>query len=103
MKQVDGMGHNCTIGVLNAYEDTRIVTIIGLQSINEQKARKNDYIESMPLKEKAKKRIRQKIWTIKEYADKRVNTDLTRFNYCPICGEKITWEEIGRTGGDNDV
>ena len=36
-------------------------------------------------------------WTLADYCDKRKNTDLTRFEYCPMCGRKIDWKTI-KTG-----
>lgn len=31
---------------------------------------------------------------IKNYFDKRKNTNFNRFNYCPYCGKKIDWKEL---------
>lgn len=31
-------------------------------------------------------------YTLRDYADRRIKTDLTRFNFCPSCGEKIGWK-----------
>lgn len=36
-----------------------------------------------------------KHYTLEDYADKRKSTNLSRFEYCPICGEKIDWKKIG--------
>ena len=33
-------------------------------------------------------------WTLADYCDKRKNPDLTRFEYCPMCGRKIDWKAI---------
>lgn len=38
----------------------------------------------------------RRVYTLKEYADFRRSTGLTRFRYCPYCGEKINWKEIAR-------
>ena len=38
-------------------------------------------------------------YTLMDYCDKRKSTDLTRFNYCPLCGKKIDWKAI--KGGAN--
>lgn len=37
-----------------------------------------------------------KEYTLKDYADRRKSTNLTRFAYCPMCGKKIDWKKIGR-------
>ena len=34
------------------------------------------------------------IYTLEDYADKRKSTNITRFEYCPFCGEKINWRSI---------
>ena len=34
------------------------------------------------------------IYSLSDYCDKRKSTDLTRFNYCPLCGKKIDWKAI---------
>ena len=31
-------------------------------------------------------------YTLDDYCDRRKSTDLTRFNYCPLCGKKIDWK-----------
>lgn len=36
------------------------------------------------------------VYSLREYADFRRSTDLTRFKCCPECGEKINWKEIAR-------
>lgn len=36
------------------------------------------------------------VYTLREYADFRRSTDLSRVRYCPYCGEKINWKEIAR-------
>lgn len=36
----------------------------------------------------------QKPFQFKDYADRRKSTNLDRYNYCPICGEKIDWKKI---------
>jgi hypothetical protein len=36
-------------------------------------------------------------WTIEQYLDKRYNTNLNHFNYCPNCGMKIDWKELKKS------
>ena len=43
--------------------------------------------------------IKDKIYSLPDYCDKRKSTDLTQFNYCPLCGKKIDWKAI--KGGAN--
>ena len=83
--------HECWIGVLHDYDDTRVVDLEELKrNIQEQK----EYAEW-------KKRfgVNDKYHTLADYCDKRKSTDLTRFNYCPLCGKKIDWKVI--KGGAN--
>ena len=42
---------------------------------------------------------KESIYTMKDYADKRKSTNITRFEYCPHCGEKIDWKKIKLVGG----
>lgn len=35
-----------------------------------------------------------KVFTLKQYADRRRSTDLTRFSFCPDCGKRIDWKSI---------
>jgi hypothetical protein len=39
----------------------------------------------------------QQIYELSDYCDKRKSTDICRFNYCPMCGEKIDWKAIKRS------
>ena len=41
----------------------------------------------------------RKFYTRNDYCDKRISTNLTQFNYCPLCGKKIDWKAI--KGGAN--
>ena len=69
------------IGVLNDYEDTRLVTVEGL---------KDDI--------KTRERIYKYFYTLSDYADKRKSTNLSRFDYCPLCGSKVDWKAIKKDG-----
>ena len=82
----------CWIGVLHDYDNTRVVDLKGLKNnIQEQK----EYAEW-----KSKMYgVNEKYYTLLDYCDKRKSTDLTRFNYCPLCGKKIDWKAI--KGGAN--
>lgn len=79
---------DCYIGILNDYEETRMVTLEELKENikSEKQLAENTDIEW--LKELYSK------YTLTDYCDKRKSTDLTRFNYCPLCGKKIDWEAI---------
>ena len=40
------------------------------------------------------KELYAKVFTLKQYADRRRSTDLTRFSFCPDCGKRIDWKSI---------
>ena len=76
----------CWIGVRYDYKNTDIVTLADLK----------EHIETM---KRLPSYFHQKPYELDEYCDKRKPTDLTRFNYCPLCGKKIDWKAI--KGGAN--
>ena len=76
----------CYIGIKHAYEDTGLVTLEQLKAeIEWLQARKESFEEYG---------IKYKIYSLSDYCDKRKSTDLTQFNYCPLCGKKIDWKAI---------
>lgn len=34
------------------------------------------------------------VYTLADYCDVNKQTDLVRFNYCPVCGKEIQWAEF---------
>ena len=73
---------DCCIGVVNDYGNTRLVTLEELKThIKHQEWLRKPYAN-------------WNTYQIVDYCDKRKNTDLTRFNYCPLCGKKIDWKAI---------
>ena len=77
------------IGIVYDYEDTKLVTLKGLKEHikYEQLCCKHGY--------------RSSYYTLSQYCDKRYTTDMTRFEFCPFCGEKIDWSKIKRS--DNNA
>lgn len=84
--------HEHIIGLLNDYENTELITLNGLKKhINQM------YHFVLWVKGNKYNDLRQReAYTLKDYCDGRKSTDLTRFEYCPICGEKIDWGKIKR-------
>ena len=84
----------CVIGIRYDYESTDITTLTELKEHIEREKRiaeshkDSEWWQSMCSK-----------YTLEDYCDKRKSTDLTRFNYCPLCGKKIDWKAI--KGGAN--
>lgn len=69
--------HKCVIGMLHSYENTELITLEELKEHIERETAASI-----------------KHYNLFDYCDKRKNTDVTRFEYCPFCGKKIDWEEI---------
>ena len=83
----------CYIGIKHDYEDTRLVTLKQLKDeIEWLQGRKESFAEYG---------IKDKTYSLSDYCDKRKSTDLTQFNYCPLCGKKIDWKSI-KGGAVND-
>ena len=82
----------CCIGIINDYDNTSMVTLDGL---------KNHIKDRLELKQAFERDVLFKDynhgikgWTLADYCDRRKSTNLTRFNYCPLCGKKIDWKAI---------
>lgn len=73
------------IGFKYDYENSDIITLDELKMHIE--ANRYDYEQFYILK----------YYTLSDYCDKRKSTDITRFNYCPICGKKVDWKAIKRS------
>ncbi len=86
------MKHNCCIGEWLDFENTELVTYDGLKEkiiINNETFEYGLRIYGEDFVNGLMKKIK-----LKDYFDKRKNTNLNRFNYCPYCGEKINWKEL---------
>lgn len=81
--------------MLYDYEDTRVVTVNDLNDHRKEMTRVNEYWKSM-----GDEKLIAKVYSMKEYADKRRITDIFRFDYRPICGEKIDWKGIAKRDDD---
>lgn len=77
------------IGILCDHECGRLVTLQGLKEHMQDIESLNRYLSLMGASALP-------VYTLREYADFRRSTDLSRFRYCPECGEKINWKEIAR-------
>ena len=65
------MKHDCCIGLYHEVDNSFLITLDGLKREIEDTIYLNYLLE--------------------EYADRRKNTNLTRFSYCPYCGKQIDW------------
>jgi len=76
---------SCIIGLLNNKDDEpKLVTIGALKLHVNYKTEEANY-----LKEKGE-RVSY-VYTMTDYYNRRKQTDLQRFLFCPICGRQITW------------
>ena len=85
--------HECYIGLLYKHSDCELATIADLNAHIADKIAFNEYLDNEPFA-KHIECLREKVWTLKDYADRRKSTDLVRFNHCPECGKKIDWKRI---------
>lgn len=86
---------DCIIGLLYQYEGSKLVTLKELKHHISDTIQFNSDLSKEPIYGKCKD-LYQKVWTLKDYADRRRSTNLTRFAYCPDCGVKIHWKAIWR-------
>lgn len=86
------MKHNCYIGEWLDYENTGLVTY---DDLKEKIKNNNETFEYglITYGENFANGVMKEL-NIKNYFDKRKNTNLNRFDYCPYCGKKIDWKEL---------
>lgn len=84
--------HECCIGIINDYDNTRMVTKAELKQHIKDTLELKHAFEIDILFSGYKHGI--KGYTLADYCDKRKSTDLTRFEYCPFCGKNIDWKAI---------
>ena len=84
MEKIEKCEHQ--IGVLWNYESTQIATIKKLKEHIEWEKKRRQYSYGVV--------FHSELYSLSDYCNKRKSTDLTRFNYCPLCGKKIDWKAI---------
>ena len=76
------------IGMLNDYDNTYNITLKQLKHYIKQEQEQYEYeIKNYP-------DVARKPFNLSDYMDRRKSTNLTRYNFCPICGRKIDWKNI---------
>lgn len=85
--------NDCILGILNRYDGTKLVTFKEL--VNYQK--------ELDLVRATRQWVGIKFYTLKQFVDENVKTDLLRFKYCPHCGEKIPWNELYKVVDKNGL
>ena len=94
--------HECIIGILNGYDCydcSVLVTLYELKKHIQKNIEWNERLEEDPSLRNISHLYKKRL-SMRDYADKRKLTDLTRFDYCPVCGKKINWADIRRTCDD---
>lgn len=85
--------HECIIGLLHYTEDSELCTLSQLRAHMEERADFNKTLANDKTFCNCKS-LYFREYTLAEYCDKRVSTNLRQFDYCPICGKKIDWKTI---------
>jgi rRNA maturation endonuclease Nob1 len=85
--------HECYIGLLHKdYFHSELTTLNELKEHIEENKRINKMrIEFYSMYDKKPRIV---LYTLKDYADRRKSTDMSRFEFCPYCGKKINWKKI---------
>ena len=88
--------HECIIGLLHYIDYSDLVTMYELEQHIQENIEQNEQLDRIPFLRNYPN-LYNKWLSMRDYADKRKHTDLTRFDYCPVCGKKINWADIRRT------
>ena len=83
--------HECFIGLFFGCENPCIITTSELKEKIRERKEDNKMLRAYGNDWAVKKE-----WSLKDYADRRKSTDMMRFDFCPVCGNKIKWNEIAR-------
>lgn len=83
------------LGMLRHTDYSELVTVDRLVGFIKQRNELNEMYRTDPCFTEIRHLIRPQ-WTMKHYADFRRNTNLARFLYCPLCGERINWKELSK-------
>lgn len=79
----------CVIGMLHDYENTQLIT---LQDLIEHIENERRYIERN--KQMGVTFPNYRLRELADYCDFRKSTDVTRFRFCPFCGNEIKWRKF---------
>lgn len=85
--------HECIIGLLYKTDYAQLATVLDLKDHIEETAEDNNSFRAFGMDW-----MITHVWSLKDYADKRKSTNLTRFDFCPECGKKIDWKAIREEG-----
>ena len=85
------MNCECFIGLWHNYESSELVSYDGIVRRLADEQEMYEFAQTDPLYKQI-----HKPWpySLNDYLDKRKSVNITRFNFCPVCGEKIDWEAM---------
>lgn len=90
------MVHECVIGLYQRWDERYLVT---LEDLEEEIENNIKFAESFADRHGCKPGY---VYTLKDYGNRRKNTDLIRFTNCPYCGEQIDWKMIRSIGNEKN-
>ena len=90
--------HECIVGLLHLTDCDVLVTLQGLKNHIEDTRNYNDMLRFDPSFKSEFQRLKHEEYSLAQYGDRRRATNLSRFSFCPLCGEEIDWAAIRRNG-----
>jgi len=84
--------HKCIIGQWLDYEDTTLITFEDLKEKIQEYNETYEYAFNNYGQDFVNGLMKKK--NIEDYFDGRKNTNINKFNYCPVCGEKINLKKL---------
>ena len=91
--------HECIIGLLHYIDYSDLVTMYELEQHIQENNEQKEQLDRIPFLRNYPYLYNKRL-SRRDYADKRIKTNLKRFDYCPVCGKKINWADIRRTYND---
>lgn len=86
--------HECVIGIYSDYDSLMPVSLNQLKGILIASDDLKKVIQVDPVYMAIYHSYRH--YTLSDYLDRRKNTNLSRFEYCPVCGKEIDWKKLRR-------
>ena len=88
--------HKCIIAQWLDYEDTTLITFEDLLTKIQESNQTYEYALNNYGQDFVNNLMKKK--NIEDYFDGRKNTNINKFNYCPVCGKEINWKELKGRG-----